>query len=121
MIPMRCIPLLPLLIAGLFLLSGIPVACGAQAGSDAGISFALAGPGCDLTIAGVVNPVAGTVFANMGNTIRIVRIRNNGPGPSPGTHAVGKSEARSPKAEGSPNSENRRGDPGLREPRGVNS
>ena len=82
---MRCIPQLPLLIAGLFLLSGIPVACGAQAGSDAGISPALAGPGCDLAIAGVVNPVAGTVFANMGNTIRIVRIRNNGPGPSLGT------------------------------------
>jgi len=42
-------------------------------------------PTCDLTIAGAVNPVASTVFAKEPNTIRVVNVKNNGPGSSPAT------------------------------------
>ncbi|MCK9591352.1 MAG: DUF3344 domain-containing protein [Methanoregula sp.] len=39
-------------------------------------------PDCDLAIGGAINPVASTVFAKEPNTIRIVNVKNNGPGTS---------------------------------------
>ena len=40
---------------------------------------------CDLTIGGMPNPTGSVVFAREPNTIRVMNIKNNGPGTSPAT------------------------------------